>query len=84
MKEIDKEMEEMRLIMERMMENKEKHSELSKRRERNYEDFPSHEEFSESSHCNHELYQPPPRQHKTRNHHREPKFDLPLSLERKV
>ena len=65
-------------MMERMIKNKEKHSEGSRKRERNCEDFHLNEEFLESSHDNHDLYQPPPRQYSSRyNHHREPKLDLP-------
>jgi len=57
------------MMMERMMANKENHSEESRRIERSYEDFPSHEEFLQSSHYNHYLYEPPPRQHRSRHHH---------------
>jgi len=47
---------------------------------RDYEGFPSYEEFLESSHRNRDLYQTPPRQHKTRHHHRKLKVDLPPFL----
>jgi len=74
----NKALEEMEMMMERMMENKEKHGEGSHRRERNYKDLPSHEKFSNSSYNNQD-YQPPSRQHRSRHYHyRELKVDFPF------
>jgi len=43
---------DMRMMMERMIVERDKHNEGSRRRERNYENFPSHEKSFESSHHN--------------------------------
>jgi len=71
---IAKSMKEMRMMMNKMMVQKDEHSEGPGTKRRDYKDFPSHGECSESSHHNQDLYIAPPKQHK------EPKVEHPPFL----